>query len=433
MMNLIQVQDDLKNFSQDQLVQEMQQPSGNAPQFLVLAELNRRKRVKGDLEARQAQQQPTVAEEVVASAGVPQSQMMGMPEAMAPQSAVSDGVGTSAPMKMASGGLMQFGNDIRNSMSQQIDPYLEEIENEAEAKFNIDLDQNNNMGLMRPMPFEPAFPRPGYRGPIAMPNVGIGGKGMPRPSILERGPQPAVMEQLRGSSFGSPLRGYAEGGVIRAANGFAGSGRSSEEIIKGMEEKDAAKLDVDEDIENISEDVPTNITDNSKDGQKPKSNYTIEPILSDLETTSVEGDILELQKGLQKEREMDKNLAIAQAGLGILASDAPTLGQAIGEGASTGLEAYREAGKRYQEGVIDLINARAKIAAGKKKGKLSASDIMSNLNKTREQLYGKPGDLSYVKPELDPEIENRLKAQEQYLVKLLQDYGVNLPVATAIS
>jgi hypothetical protein len=443
MMNLIQVQDDLKNFSQDQLVQEMQQPSGNAPQFLVLAELNRRKRVKGDLESRQAQQQPTVAEEVVASAGVPQNQMMGMPEAMAPQSAVSDGVGTSAPMKMASGGLMQFGNDIRNSMSQQIDPYLEEIENEAEAKFNIDLDQNN-MGQIRPMPFEPTVFRPGGGGnrPIALPSVGIGGKGFSR-GVNESLPQPLPFTPRSRNrltrGMGLPRGGmdrplpFNEGGVIRAANGFAGSGRSSEEIIKGMEEKDAAKLDVDEDIENISEDVPTNITDNSKDGQKPKSNYTIEPILSNLETTSVEEDILELQKGLQKEREMDKNLAIAQAGLGILASDAPTLGQAVGEGASTGLEAYREAGKRYQEGVIDLINARAKIAAGRKKGKLSASDIMSNLNKTREQLYGKPGDLGFVKSELTPEVENRLKAQEQYLVKLLQDYGVNLPVATAIS
>ena len=49
MMNLIQVQDDLKNFSQDQLVKEMQQPSGSTPQFLVLAELNRRRRVKGDM------------------------------------------------------------------------------------------------------------------------------------------------------------------------------------------------------------------------------------------------------------------------------------------------------------------------------------------------------------------------------------------------
>ena len=43
MMNLLQVQDDLKNFSQDQLVKEMQQPSGSTPQFLVLSELNRRK------------------------------------------------------------------------------------------------------------------------------------------------------------------------------------------------------------------------------------------------------------------------------------------------------------------------------------------------------------------------------------------------------
>ena len=40
MMNLLQVQDDLKNFSQDQLVKEMQQPSGTTPQFLVLSELN---------------------------------------------------------------------------------------------------------------------------------------------------------------------------------------------------------------------------------------------------------------------------------------------------------------------------------------------------------------------------------------------------------
>ena len=44
-MNILQVQDDLKNFSEEQLVNEMQMPSGNAPQFLVLSELNRRKRM----------------------------------------------------------------------------------------------------------------------------------------------------------------------------------------------------------------------------------------------------------------------------------------------------------------------------------------------------------------------------------------------------
>lgn len=235
MMNLIQVQDDLKNFSQDQLVKEMQQPSGSTPQFLVLAELNRRKRVKGDYEARQSQNQPTVAQEAVASAGVPQEGMMGMPEAMAPQSAVSEGVGTSAPMNMASGGLMQFGNEIKESMGQEIEPYLQEVENEAESKFNVDL--GNNMGGLNPMPFEPAVPRPGYIGSIQQlpgPRIptftpGIGGKGMPR---MERLTEPAVMPRpMRGGpemfsqAFGA-RRNYAEGGVIRAANGLSLANRN---------------------------------------------------------------------------------------------------------------------------------------------------------------------------------------------------------------
>ena len=104
MMNIIQVQDNLKNFSQDQLIKEMQQPSGSTPQFLVLSELNRRKRVKGDFDARESQNQPTVAQEAVASAGVPQQGMMGMSEAMAPQSMESGGIGSMMPQTMKNGG-----------------------------------------------------------------------------------------------------------------------------------------------------------------------------------------------------------------------------------------------------------------------------------------------------------------------------------------
>ena len=72
-MNILQVQDALKDFSQEQLVKEMEKPSGQAPQFLVLSELNRRQRMKQDFDARQAQQQPTVAEKLVAAAGAPQA------------------------------------------------------------------------------------------------------------------------------------------------------------------------------------------------------------------------------------------------------------------------------------------------------------------------------------------------------------------------
>ena len=437
MMNLIQVQDDLKNFSQDQLVNEMQQPSGNAPQFLVLAELNRRKRVKGDLESRQAQQQPTVAEEVVAAAGVPQNQMMGMSEAMAPQSAVSDGVGTSAPMKMASGGLMQFGNDIRNSMSQQIDPYLEEVENEAEAKFNIDLDQNNNMSLMRPMPFEPFFPRPGYRGPMPEPSigVGIGGKGLARPSVLERGPQPAVMNRIdqrfTNTAFASPLRGYAEGGVIRAANGLPeedkesylskfgsafgnfllGRDQSKEEIESRIKESNPLGIDP-----VLSSPYTESILDGDKEKEETKDAENIDQALNEapkmpeatpeqkLNLTSdeekpltIEQELLKRQEALEKDRNFDKYMALAQVGLGMLASEKPTLAQAIGEGGQAGLTAYQEANKRYQEGLNDILNARSKLQQAKikasgegildRKGALSAlSSYNNDISAVRKQI-----------------------------------------------
>ena len=99
-MNIIDVQDQLKNFSEQQLIKEMQMPTGTAPQFLVLSEIQRRKRVRDDFTKRQAAAEPTVAEEAVAAAGVPMSGIAGMSEAMAPQSAASDGIGTIMPQTM---------------------------------------------------------------------------------------------------------------------------------------------------------------------------------------------------------------------------------------------------------------------------------------------------------------------------------------------
>ena len=466
MMNVLQIQDDLKNFSEDQLIKEMQQPSGSAPQFLVLSELNRRKRVKGEFEARQAKSMPTVAEEAVASAGVPQAGMMGMSEAMAPASVDSGGIGSMMPKTMniggevdsyAEGGLIE---GIAENVNQNAEALQQLTQSQAQTSKLLQDQQNKSVAqtpstsplpsVATTMPTRPfPMPRPPFGGGIA----GIGGKGGPRP-------RPAIMNRLPMNRFGVPPQqnlgtmatrlgtgglgfgqyasrafgiaepqSMADGGVIKASSGFAGSGKSSDDIIKQMEEKDKAKIDENADVENISKDVTTQ--NRGVAGNVP--NYTIEPDIIPLVSDSVEQDILNLQKGLQKERALDRALAIAQAGFGILASDAPTLGQAVGEGASTGLEAYRDANKRYQEGVVDLINARAKIASGRKKGKLTASDIMSNLNKTREQLYGKPGDLAFVKPELDEKTRNQLEAQERYLMSLLsRDYDIDIPVASAI-
>ena len=161
-MNIIDIQDQLKNFSEDQLNNEMQMPSGNAPQFLVLSEIQRRKRMRDDFAKRQAAQQPTVAEEAIAAAGVPQSGIAGMSEAMAPKSTmVQNAVGSAMPEAMRSGGLMQFGNDIQKSISsQEVDPFLDEVEDMAESRFGVDFDESPRFGLNIDQRIRPAIGRP---------------------------------------------------------------------------------------------------------------------------------------------------------------------------------------------------------------------------------------------------------------------------------
>jgi hypothetical protein len=96
MMNMIELQDKLKNFSQDQLVSMMQQPTGEAPQFMVLSEITRRQKMQ-----QEATKTPTqsVAQEAVAAAGVPQGGIADMARSLAPQTNVAQntGVNPAAP------------------------------------------------------------------------------------------------------------------------------------------------------------------------------------------------------------------------------------------------------------------------------------------------------------------------------------------------
>jgi hypothetical protein len=117
MMNMIELQDKLKNFSQDQLIGMMQQPTGEAPQFMVLGEITRRQKMQ-----QEATKAPTqsVAQEAVSAAGVPQGGIADMARTLAPQTNVAQNTGVmsappqgmpSAPQgiaKMASGGVIKM-------------------------------------------------------------------------------------------------------------------------------------------------------------------------------------------------------------------------------------------------------------------------------------------------------------------------------------
>ena len=244
-MNIIDIQDSLKDFSEDQLIKEMQMPSGNAPQFLVLSEIQRRKRVRDDFSKRQAAAEPTVAEEALAASGVPVSGIAGMSEAMAPQSAASEGIGTIMPqamrpqappaapvpddiaMGMRSGGLLGYGQD-------RIDPFLDEVGQIASEHFGqpSETDGQDNPqqppgfgppmpGIFRPnrptrppRPFDPVMTQPYMPSQPAF--------GPSRPRLPVKGGGVGGGRSLRFSGLGqyAPVQRYDEGGLIKAQNGL---------------------------------------------------------------------------------------------------------------------------------------------------------------------------------------------------------------------
>ena len=110
------------------------------------------------------------------------------------------------------------------------------------------------------------------------------------------------------------------------------------------------------------------------------------------EDTGIVQDIADLQAELKAGRETDKWLALAQAGMALMSSREPTLMGALGEAGLAGLGAQREADQRYREGVIDLINARAKLSEspiGKEKAAESFVNVSELLGET-DEATGQP-------------------------------------------
>ena len=78
MMNILEVQNALKNASDQQLAAEMQTPTGMAPQFLVMSEMKRRQDMRSEAQGEgKSTKQPTVAEDLMQKAAAPESPVMG--------------------------------------------------------------------------------------------------------------------------------------------------------------------------------------------------------------------------------------------------------------------------------------------------------------------------------------------------------------------
>jgi len=121
-MNILEQTEALKDLPDQALIKEMQMPTGMAPPVFITAELKRRQRMRDEFKRREAQDMPTVAEEVVMAAGMPQGGIADAARAMAPKSSIAQNTGmnemmpaaaTRAPQRMAEGGIVRMARGGR--------------------------------------------------------------------------------------------------------------------------------------------------------------------------------------------------------------------------------------------------------------------------------------------------------------------------------
>lgn len=124
-MNILQLEDTIKGLPDEALMQQVQQPSGEVPQYLVISEIQRR----ADMRKRhqeQAQEQPqgTVADQVVqegiASMAPPPSQMQQAMNPVAPQMMYGGGV-----VRMEEGGEAQNSESDSGALEWLADLYTD--------------------------------------------------------------------------------------------------------------------------------------------------------------------------------------------------------------------------------------------------------------------------------------------------------------------
>ena len=107
-MNILELQEALKDMSESQLVNEAKQPSGQVPSYMVLSELNRRKDMRERYQLNQTKPTATVAEELITQTEQGLGSMMPRrPQMPMQQSAIAQNM--QQPMRMQGGGKLSIG------------------------------------------------------------------------------------------------------------------------------------------------------------------------------------------------------------------------------------------------------------------------------------------------------------------------------------
>jgi hypothetical protein len=360
MMNVIEIQDKLKNFSQDQLIGEMQNPTGNAPQFLVLSEITRRQKMVNDDKIRQAKQnEMTVAQEAVAAAGVPQDGIAGMARAMAPKTDIAQNTGVmsqapqappQAPPAPDQGGIMGMANGgyvKKMALGGSVEPRPPAGVGRGgtSARDNWDrlYGQTHNPDGTPKGTSPNMAPMVGPR-----PSAGVGRGGIRAAQAWD---QPYETHNPDGSPKGvensmKPPKDYQPMGVMPRE--VSTMDQDPSQLIKKM-------------IKTVGPEVE------EKDPEK--STVTSGGGVS---SGGYQQELADILKRREKAAGQDKWLALARTGLELMASKNPSFLGAVGEAGLPGVAEYKSARDSYDN---DKLSILGKIDAAKRADAASATRL----------------------------------------------------------
>lgn len=229
-MNIIQIQARLKELSDQQLQQIMQQGgAGMAPEYLVLAELNRRAGMRQAQTASQPVNDTTVAQEVMAAPGLPQAVGNQMAQAMRPEGAQQ------STARFAEGGIVQ-GYQGGGAIGKGIDgvTYPTALPQPKPAGVNYRVSEPSAMDLERLRQFEEKY------GSIPEATAPTQDRqswsdwffGLINPRSDAQRARDAYVPTVEDSN----MFGYAEGGIVQAYGdgGLTGPGWMEERFGKGQ-------------------------------------------------------------------------------------------------------------------------------------------------------------------------------------------------------
>ena len=353
-MNLIEIAEDLKNVPDQYLMQEVQQPTGNYPAYLVVSELSRRKRMRDKV----AKEMPTqtVAEELATPPeppmmpqGMPQAGLMAMPQAQT-ELAAQDVMGTTPPEmmmpQMAGGGIVSFkqGGDVIRAFDGLPEEFFTTgVEQPSISREKLtelmtlpELQQYNRTGVVPER----------LRSTIGTSLIDRGSflGGLP---LTREAPQfPAAVTPAAVTPKAAP--GGAPGAAPAGAPGAAPAPRAAPVPVQP------------------SAGIPDALTPYalSTIGAQAASDY--EQAVPDRTTKYFTEDIKRREEDIEKRRSTNINDALIQAGLGAMRAKPKFRGSAglfevIGEGGQAGFDVLRQGRKDLRESEEAINAARAKM------------------------------------------------------------------------